>query len=320
MAGKILNRRSAGKDANFLASVSDLMSGLIFIFILTLAVAFINAREAKENADKKAEELVAQKQEIQKKEEQLEQQSRELARTEMLLREQKKLLDKAYKTAEETRALLEGYKAKLTENNEVRGAFLKGLASELLKDYNIAVVVDPTSGIVRLPEEAVTFRLGSAQLDEVNAAKIRNLGAVLERTLPCFEAGHDESAVCKKINPYGHTLDAVFIEGHTDNMPFKDDTSLNGARNRQLSANRSNSVYEIMVNGSQKLKSLKNPKGERLFSISGYGEERPLPGHQHENPTDDRANRRIELRFILTAPDFNEAEMQEIRTLQLDQE
>jgi flagellar motor protein MotB len=235
-------------------------------------------------------------------------QERELAKQTLKVQQQEREL-------EETGRLLAGYKGKLTENNEVRGAFLSSIASELRSNYNIAVVVDPVSGIVRLPEEAVTFRLGSAQLDEANAEKIRKLGAVLERTLPCFEMGRPDKPVCKKINPYGHTLDAVFIEGHTDNMPFKDDLSMSGAKNRQLSTNRSNSVYDIMVNGNPVLKNLTNPKGERLFSISGYGQERPLPGHNHETPTDDRANRRIELRFILTAPDFDESQMRTIESV-----
>lgn len=38
---------------NYLASVSDLMSGLLFVFILTLAVAIIQARSATGKAERK---------------------------------------------------------------------------------------------------------------------------------------------------------------------------------------------------------------------------------------------------------------------------
>lgn len=40
---------------NYLASVSDLMSGLLFVFILTLAVAIIQARSATGKAEQEAQ-------------------------------------------------------------------------------------------------------------------------------------------------------------------------------------------------------------------------------------------------------------------------
>jgi flagellar motor protein MotB len=51
-----------------------------------------------------------------------------------------------------------------------------------------------------------------------------------------------------------------------------------------------------------------NLSSEPVFSVSGYGEGRPILGHAHEKPTPDIENRRIDLRFIMTPPSETEAE------------
>jgi myosin heavy subunit len=408
MNGRILNKATRDRGNNFLASVSDLMSGLLFIFILTLALFIIYAKEAKENADKKEAEAVTKTLLLNKAEEELQQKTKKVEKQEEELKKLKELalnidkaneelklktekvkkqeeelrklkelalnidkaneelklktekvkkqeeelkklkelaldIDKAneelklkseiVKSQEEeleqsrrqlqelaakislareeaakTGRLLSDYQEKLTGINKARNALLLNIAQKLQNEYNIAVAVDATGGILRLPEESVTFESGSELLNDKNRDKVKKFGSVLEQELPCFGVGNETNADCREINPQGYTLDAVFIEGHTDNMPFKNEPGNSGAGNRKLSTSRSNTVYDIMVNGSPILKSMVNPKEERLFSISGYGEERPLPGHAHKSQTDDAANRRIEMRFILTSPDLNESE------------
>ena len=56
------------------------------------------------------------------------------------------------------------------------------------------------------------------------------------------------------------------------------------------------------------LAQMKNSAGQSLFSISGYGADRPLPGHDHDTPTSDAANRRIEFRLIFEEPEMTPAE------------
>jgi flagellar motor protein MotB len=219
-----------------------------------------------------------------------------------------KELKKNKRELQESAEMISFYQEKLSGINKARNALLLNIAQKLQNEYNIAVAVDATGGILRLPEESVTFESGSELLNDKNRDKVKKFGKVLEQELPCFGVGNETNADCREINPQGYTLDAVFIEGHTDNMPFKNEPGNSGAGNRKLSTSRSNTVYDIMVNGSPILKSMVNPKEERLFSISGYGEERPLPGHAHKSQTDDAANRRIEMRFILTSPDLNESE------------
>jgi outer membrane protein OmpA-like peptidoglycan-associated protein len=265
MEDRILNKASRGKETNFLASVSDLMSGLVFIFLLTLVFTILSYREAKVTLEEKTQ------------------------KTQML------------------EARLERFKERLTGNNEVRNAILNRIKAQLKAEYEIEVTIDHKSGTLRLQEDAVKFESGRAEPD--SKKNIRDLGRVLEEQLMCYEPSNFGMKNCSVVNPSGNTLDAVFIEGHTDNTPFGNaGRKESAALNRGLSASRSNIVYDVMVENNPKLKELKNPKGERLFSISGYGQDRPLPGHAHDTPTSDSANRRIEMRLILTAPDFNESE------------
>ncbi len=311
-----IRRRGASSSAgpNYLASVSDLMCALLFIFIITLALAALQARNAQIEAEMQ----------------------NEIARSERIRAEEaRKLADKALAEAEESRMLAEGARvladearkvaknradellavqhkltsleARLVGNDRARRGLLESIQAELDRRFGIHVNVDAARGVLRIPENAVTFAVGSAALDAANESKVRDIGTVLREELACFTAERLARApqACRARNPNGNTLDAVFVEGHTDNQAYRGD--MNGSRNLLLSTARSNTVYQIL-RSDDGLARLRNDKGEVLFSLSGYGAERPVPGHFHEKAADDAANRRIELRFILTEPKMTEEE------------
>lgn len=274
-------RRHQGRGShgrvNYLASVSDLMSALLFVFILTLAVAIIQARHAAEEAKEQTTRA-------------LEAQTR---------------LESAQGRLESVQKRLAVVENRLAGNQAALQGLLSGLSEELRRE-GLPVDIDPVRGVLRLPESAVTFPVGSSYLDPVNLKRVKLVGSALADTLPCYQAEGLEKEACRRQNPNGHTLEAVFIEGHTDNQAYRDDKT--GRRNRILSTARSNAVYDAMVSRNERLETLRNMSGERLFSLSGYGSERPLEGHDWEKPTDDPANRRIEFRFIMTPPAISEEE------------
>ena len=228
--------------SNYLASVSDLMAGLLFIFVI-LVVFAVHSMSVKER--------------------QIEQIRNHLAGNDIALRD-----------------------------------LLVRLHEELQIAY-VPVEIDETNGILRIPEESLTFATGKADLSLEAKEVLSTVRKILEKELVCYSKGH-ELRKCVHKNPHGHTLDAVFIEGHTDNQPYGGDRT--GTKNRRLSTDRANAVYEALLFKEGILYSFKNPAGESLFSLSGYGADRPVPGHVHKRPTDDPMNRRIELRFIMTAP------------------
>lgn len=269
MRARVKKIRS-GERVNYLASVSDLMSGLLFVFILALTVAIIQTKHSAQEAKEAAMQM------------------------------------------ESIQARLKNVEARLVGTREATGNLLDRLQKELVKE-NVMVEIDPARSVLRIPENAVSFEVGRSDLNEENAERIRMIGRVLADKLLCYQKNVPETMRerCAKENPFGHTLDAIFIEGHTDNLAYRGDET--GRRNRYLSTARSNAVYGIMVVENDALENLTNPNGESLFSLSGYGSERPIAGHRHEVPTDDPANRRIEFRFIMTAPAFSKEEEELIR-------
>ena len=261
-------KNRAETEHNFLASVSDLTSALLFVFIIALAGAIIQAQKATNDAIHANASAI-------------------------------EYADQARKTRDE----LSVVNSRLQGNNIARGALIGTIQEQMTTDLKVHVNIDTTKGVLRVPEAAISFETGSAKLNDENLLRLEKMGKILAETLPCFrpvEKGTARDKHCIALNPNGNILDAIFIEGHTDNQSFYGDTLEN--RNRMLSTSRSNAVYQALVLGNPLLSSMKNSKDESLFSISGYGADRPLPGHYHETPTSDAANRRIEFRFIFEEP------------------
>lgn len=260
-----LKRRKVEQgEMNYLISTSDLMAGLLFVFIIALAIQIISFNEEEERT-------------VQAKEEARQAHSKAV---------------KAERKAEDLQNRLAG-------NDVARRDLLHRMQSKLAKE-GLYVKVDPSNGVLRLPEESITFDTGKATLEERYISRLQTLRTALSDELKCFHSKSAALTECEKINPYSHTLDAVFIEGHTDNQPFGGDTT--GKRNRTLSTERANTVYTILLDDNSVLREFLNPNGQNLFSLSGYGAERPVPGHFHQKPTNDPVNRRIELRFLMSTP------------------
>ena len=89
----------------------------------------------------------------------------------------------------------------------------------------------------------------------------------------------------------GIEIETVFIEGHTDSVPF----ASGGRDNFDLSLARARAVEQVMVlNGP--LVDFKNKASQQVFSFSAYADKRPLP---NTDPTDG-VNRRVDLRIVLS--------------------
>ncbi|MBY7795103.1 OmpA family protein [Vibrio fluvialis] len=254
------------EGSGYLVSVSDLMSGLVFIFIITLVAFILNFQDA---AQKTAQVQDKMETEIER---------------------------------------LNAVKKRMENNDYIRAQLLQELQQKLKDEHGIIVNIDAAHGVLRLTENAITFASGSAELNEDNLVKLTAIRHVLEDVLPCFSTNLAPSiSSCKEYMAEEHAyLEAIFIEGHTDNTRYRGDDS--GLLNWQLSVNRAIRTYMELVGASSRLKSMNNNNNEMIFSVSGYGEERPLDGHRHQVATDDQANRRIDLRFIMTPPEFTDAE------------
>ncbi|MBB2922997.1 OmpA family protein [Cellulomonas cellasea] len=164
---------------------------------------------------------------------------------------------------------------------------------DALAARGIQVEVDPANSVLRVPVELLGFDSGSSDIRPEHEANALAIGEVIAEVL----LTDDRYA----------TLDTVFVEGHTDDVPL--DGVFGG--NWGLSTDRAIALWRLWEDRlPSRLGGLSGHTGERLFSVSGYGETRPVNAVQD---TDDAraANRRIDIRF--TEHRLSEEEITAIR-------
>jgi chemotaxis protein MotB len=233
----------------YLVSVSDMMSGLLFVFIITLMVFVINFHIEKT------------------------------------------------RTEDETRNLKE-IKEQLTDAKEVRKQLLVDL-KESLEKQGVKVQIDVEKGLLHIPE-AILFRSGRAEFQSGGEESLTKLAQNLADRLPCYagKRGSNNTTFCNKLKFKPGRLEAVLVEGHTDNVPIKNSSFDN---NWDLSAKRSIVTFQHIITANPLLGDLINADGEKLFGVSGYADTRPVVNHLMAK--DEPLNRRIDLRFILAPPE-----------------
>lgn len=277
------------EGAGYIISISDMMSGLLFIFIITLVAFIINFQDA------------VQKQEAQKVE--YEKTTIELEKRNQSLEREKKRQQHVTNAYAATIKQIIGAEA-------LRKELLFKIQKEL-ETRGVQVQIDTKHGVLRLTEQAIRFDTGSAELAQDQLKKIDIIGDTLSSILPCYTAMPPIEWVSNGVCSQETTgkLDSVFVEGHTDNTPVSGgNNSARYQNNWELSALRAIYTYQHLVPTHPLLSEMKNSGGLPVFSVSGYGEGRPVPGHFYDLPTSDIENRRIDLRFIMTPPSETEAE------------
>lgn len=166
---------------------------------------------------------------------------------------------------------------------------------EKLEEKGIKVEVDPENGILRLSDQSLHFNTGSPEVDPKDREVIPVLASALQQVLPCY-ANSKLSTAQNDCAPTPHYLEAVFIEGHTDNDAFK-----GGAYdNWELSTERAVNTYKQIIQAQPALNDIQNGEGQHLLSVSGYADKRPI--QDNDSDAHKRGNRRIDLRFIMVTP------------------
>lgn len=249
------------EGAGYLISISDMMAGLLFIFIITLVAFIINFQDA-----------------IQKQ--------KEVTRKQIEVTNTQKEIVKRFTNLDQTRTeLLELLKLRLQEQY-------------------IKVEIDTKHGVLRLTENAVQFETASASLDEQNEANLRTIGAILNAVIPCYASNPPTFHDCEGFDKSNGKIDSIFVEGHTDNVPMN---SYKYKDNLDLSASRAITAYRLLIPETV-LNQIVNTNFQPIFSVSGYGEGRPVEGHSYTYPKSDPTNRRIDLRFIMTPPSLTDVQ------------
>ncbi|WP_353571650.1 OmpA family protein [Candidatus Albibeggiatoa sp. nov. BB20] len=242
-------------EDSYLASLSDLMVGLLFIFIIILMAFALNLREAESQSDAEA------------------------------------------KQSQDEKHSLERIVDRITDNKIVQQLMLSEIETEL-DGQGVRVLIDMENGVLRLPE-SLLFDSGEATFRPEGQRTIKELSAVLAKILPCYAiAPLDEMPVHCGTSDKTARLEAIFIEGHTDDQPIHNEQFED---NWSLSVARALNTYRALVNFAPTLDRLQNPQRQALISVSAYEARRPVVNTQR----DKKHNRRIDLRFLMASPSLS---------------
>jgi chemotaxis protein MotB len=275
-------------EPSYLVSVSDLMVGMLFIFIIVLMAFALNFRIAQEDATEVEGHLVRERDGVSAEKDRL---ARERDR---LATERDRLATERDRLAAE-RDLLGEVTADLLNDHQVRSDMLRAIRSEL-DGRQVEVILDPEAGVLRLPEELL-FDSAEAVFRPEGRRVLRELAAVLARTLPCYSrAALAVQQIDCPAEPQA-LLEAVLIEGHTDDVPIRTPVF---ADNWDLASTRAINTYKALLAFQPSLGELQNGSGQDLLGVSGYEAHRPVS--PEPTPAGRRLNRRIDLRFLIAAP------------------
>lgn len=174
----------------------------------------------------------------------------------------------------------------LEQAERVRREILDEAVNEL-RQRDIPVTVSENHTVLRIPNELLGFDTGAYELLPRNQPTALEIGEVINKVIS------KEQRI--------DFLDTIFIEGHTDNRPYYN-AQIKG--NWGLSTFRAISLWQFWSSElpeTERLNRLKNQDGDPLFSVSGYGETRPVK-EQQVTEEDFRLNRRIDIRFTIRRP------------------
>ncbi|NUB27004.1 OmpA/MotB family protein [Azospirillum brasilense] len=257
----------SGDQEGYFVAFNDLLTGILFIFILLLTGVVLGNRNGM--SDLQALEAALKE---------------ERAKTEQF--------NRRLTAAQGELGNRQAADNTLAENKVKRAKLLDRIAAKL-KAHGYTVTVDAEAGVLRLPD-SLLFGSGSRKPDHAGGETLRLLGGLLEREIRCATRPTSDC-------PLGSTpfLEAVFVEGHTDSMPVrKDSNNPYYTDNWKLSVERALAAFSEMKKSSPYLERLVNAQGRSIFGVSGYAEGRAVADNESEEGRE--SNRRIDLRFLLS--------------------
>jgi flagellar motor protein MotB len=284
-----LGRQGArgGEEDSYLASLSDLMVGLLFVFVIMLMAFGLNYRTAQDRTRAAGEELSTARDAAETERQRLAAEVDELEAERQRLRQQ---LAAVVRQRDELGELSRA----LAERDLVRNAMLQRV-QDLLAQRAVLVSIDLGNGILRL-SEGLLFESGAPSLRAEGERALRELASALARSLPCYSLAPPvmQSDCRQGAEPI---LETVLIEGHTDDRPFAGGAPFD---NWTLAALRGVNTFKALVRYQPALDMLRNARGEALLGVSSYEARRPVT--HDPAPEAQRLNRRIDLRFVVAAP------------------
>ena len=287
------HRRHKDEETTYWLSYSDMMAGLLLVFVLIIAFTMLHAQmqydEKQTELIGKEEELVVQADELEKErtivsqqrttldeqvkmlnaqEEALAEQGEKIAIQEETLREQHELLDKL-------EAIMSEQQQKLDDIIGVRTELVEDLSKEF-GNSDLKVSVDETTG-------GITF--DASILFDYNKSVLKPSG---KEFLAEFLPRYADVLLSPK---YKDNISEILIEGHTD-------TEGNYLSNLELSQKRALAVAEYCLGDNSGILT-DSQLEERRNLISATGRSYSNPIYDENGEIDMAASRRVEFLFQL---------------------
>lgn len=225
------------EDENYFVSMTDMMVGILFIFIIMLMVFALNFRQ---QTDETKVLTAAQEEQLRK-------------------------ADELAKQIADLRSQIAGEIGELNKANQARTKLLQAIQMKLAA-VGLNVTIDGRTGVLRLAEDAIRFGSDSSALDETATRNVDAVAKVLSEVLPGYAACLTQLPCTRSSD---HVVETVFIEGHTDKRG--QDNS-----NWRLSTERAVNTYRRMVERFPTLRTLLNSSQREVLSVSGYASTRPV--------------------------------------------
>lgn len=293
-------KKSENNGFNVWRSYSDMMAGVLLLFVLIMCVTLFQAQKSyneslqerdekialqeeytqelldKQNAlDKKDETLQNQDAQLKTQDEKLAEQEQQLAALAAKLKEQESTLNAQQSALDEKTAKLKDQQAQIDQIIGVKADVIEALKNEFSKN-NINVDIDAQTGALTL-EASVMFDYDQAELTDAGKQ-------ALEQILPIY---------CKVLlqDDYMKYLAEIIIDGYTD-------TDGDYSYNLQLSQQRSLAVaqYLLDIQGNF-LDATQSQNLEKYLTVNGHSMANPVL--DANGNVDKDASRRVEVKFRL---------------------
>lgn len=293
-------KKSENNGFNVWRSYSDMMAGVLLLFVLIMCVTLFQAQKSyneslqerdekialqeeytqelldKQNAlDEKDETLQNQDAQLKTQDEKLAEQEQQLAALAAKLKEQESTLNAQQSALDEKTAQLKDQQAQIDQIIGVKADVIEALKNEFSKN-NINVDIDAQTGALTL-EASVMFDYDQAELTDAGKQ-------ALEQILPIY---------CKVLlqDDYMKYLAEIIIDGYTD-------TDGDYSYNLQLSQQRSLAVaqYLLDIQGNF-LDATQSQNLEKYLTVNGHSMANPVL--DASGNVDKDASRRVEVKFRL---------------------
>ena len=293
-------KKSENNGFNVWRSYSDMMAGVLLLFVLIMCVTLFQAQKSyneslqerdekialqeeytqelldKQNAlDKKDETLQNQDAQLKTQDEKLAEQEQQLAALAAKLKVQESTLNAQQSALDEKTAQLKDQQAQIDQIIGVKADVIEALKNEFSKN-NINVDIDAQTGALTL-EASVMFDYDQAELTDAGKQ-------ALEQILPIY---------CKVLlqDDYMKYLAEIIIDGYTD-------TDGDYSYNLQLSQQRSLAVaqYLLDIQGNF-LDATQSQNLEKYLTVNGHSMANPVL--DANGNVDKDASRRVEVKFRL---------------------